>query len=517
MPEPLDIEVVRRITEKLYRRLDSRRREIDEFENYDQGEQPLVYASDKWRTFHKNRYDGFSDNWCGVVANAPSERLKLLGLRVGDNKAASRRLWDIFERNEGQTQSEQSFHTAVVARRAFARVWGDPVTDEPTIDFLHPSQAIVDYDPSGRRRRYGLEGWIDDDDNNEYAHLYTHDHLYKLRRSSSYKVTDQRTPAGVIVVESAIKQIGTDGGWEPYQDAEDNTWPLPNPMGKMPIVELANRPRLGRMPLSDIAGTMAMQNAINLLWAYLFGAADHASLPARVVTGQDAPKIPVLDKNGQKIGEREVSIRELEQGRLLWLTGDKTKIAQWDAARLDVFTDVIEVAVGHIASQTRTPSHYLIASSDNVPASGYELAEAGLVSRVEQGQSYFGGDMRDVIELVALADGSFGLAEEARTATVIWHDAAIRNEAQRTDALQKKRTMGYPLRYILELEGKTEPEIDRIMRMVADERTDPLIAQMARDVAGGALPASALQDAVDEADVDDEQQVSEQEPDPAMA
>lgn len=506
MPEPLNIEAVRRVTEKLYRRLDSRRREIDEFEQYDQGEQPLVYASDKWRTFHGKRYEGFSDNWCGVVANAPSERLKLLGLRIGDNKNASKKLWDIFDRNEGLTQSAQAFHTAVVARRSYVRVWGDPATDEPTIDFLHPSQAIVDYDRTGRRRRYGLEGWIDDDDNNEYAHLYDMGYLYKLRRSSSYKVTDQRTPNGVIVVESAIKTIGTDGGWEPYQDAEDDTWPLPNPMGKMPIIELANRPRLGRMPISDIAGTKAMQDAINLLWAYLFGAADHASLPARVVTGQDAPKIPVLDANGQQIGEREVSLKELEQGRLLWLTGQNAKIAQWDAAKLDVFTDVIEVAVGHIASQTRTPSHYLIAKSDNVPASGYELAEAGLVSRVEQGQTYFSGDMRDTFELLALADGDNALAKEVRTATVLWHDAAIRNEAQRTDALQKKKTMGYPLRYILELEGKSEPEIDRIMNMVEDERTDPVIAQMGRDVAAGILPAAAL-----------DEPLEEQEPAPAMA
>lgn len=489
-------EAARRLTEKLYRNLDSRRREIDDFESYASGEQPLTFASEKWRAFHKNRYAGFSDNWCGVVASAPAERLKLLGLRVADSKQASNRLWDIFDRNGGMTQSSQGFLTAITARRSFVRVWGDPETDEPTIDFLHPSQAIVDYDRTGRRRLAGLEAWIeDDDDSTEYAHLYTRDSLYKWKRSSSYNVKDQRTPSGVLIVESAIKQVGTNGGWEPYEDEDDDSWPIPNPMGKVALVELANRPRLGRMPVSDIAGAKAMQDAINLLWGYLFGAADHASLPARVVMGQDAPKVPILDANGQKIGEREVSLKELEAGRLLWLTGQKTTISQWESAKLDVFTDVIEVAVGHLAAQTRTPSHYLIANSDNVPASGYELAEAGLVSRVEESQTFFSGDLRDMFELVALADDDQALADEVRTATMLWHDATIRNESQRVDALQKKKTMGYPLRYLLELEGKGDTEIDRIMQMVEDERTDPVIAQMARDVAAGALPPSQLADA----------------------
>jgi hypothetical protein len=477
----LDENAARRHTERLYRILDSRRSEIDELEKYAEGEQPLVFASPKWAEFHKGRYAGFSDNWCGVVANAPAERLRLLDFTVPDDSAAAKSLMEVWKRNDGELQSAQGFHTAIVARRSFVRVWGDPATDEATMDFLHPSQALVEFDQSRRRRRFGIEAWVDGE--LEYAHLYDNEALYKFQRPQGHRVTEQRTPAGVIVVESAIRHAGDDGGWLPYQDDADDTWPIPNPMRKVPLVELANRPRLGRSPVSDIAGTKAMQDAINLLWAYLFGAADHASLPARVVTGQDAPKVPILDENGQKVGEREVSIKELEKGRLLWLTGKDAKISQWDAARLDVFTDVIKVAVGHIAAQTRTPAHYLVSTSDNVPSTGYELAESGLVSKVEQEQLFFGSDLREVFELLALAGDDTALAAAARAGHVDWHDATIRNEAQRADALQKKRTMGYPLRYLLELEGLPKTEIDRVMEMVQQERTDPTFAAVARDVA----------------------------------
>ncbi|MHA7132547.1 phage portal protein [Oerskovia turbata] len=474
----MDAEEARRLTEKLYRRLDSRRPEIDELDGYHDGKQPLVFASQSWREFHRGRYAGFSDNWCAVVANAPAERLRPIGIRLGTDAGATKDLWEDWQRNEGDLQVSQGLLEAVVARRSFVKVWGDR-DDRPTVDFLHPSQALVDYDSTGLRSRRAIEAWVEDDV--EYGVLHTPTAVWKWKRPAALNVKEQRTPSGVIVSGTAMRQVGQDSGWEPWEVA-DEPWPLPNPMGKVAIVELANRPRLGREPVSDIKGTKAMQDAINLLWAYLFGAADHASLPARVVTGQDRPKIPVLDDKGQKIGEKPVDIKDLQQGRMLWLTGKDAKISQWDAARLDVFTDVIAVAVGHIAAQTRTPAHYLITTSDNVPSTGYELAEGGLVSRVTEAQRFFSADLRRVFELIALAGGRSGLAEQMGTAEVLWANAAIRNESQLVDALQKRKTMGYPLEYLLEIEGKDPSEIERVMAMVARERSDPTMEQVAREL-----------------------------------
>ena len=51
---------------------------------YFEGDQPLAYASPQWQQFHADRYQGFSDNWCGVVGRSPVERLRIDGIRVGD-------------------------------------------------------------------------------------------------------------------------------------------------------------------------------------------------------------------------------------------------------------------------------------------------------------------------------------------------------------------------------------------------------------------------------------------------
>ena len=39
--------------------------------------------------------------------------------------------------------------------------------------------------------------------------------------------------------------------------------------------------------------------------------------------------MPILDANGQKIGEQVISADRLKNGRLLWLTGENAKIDSW--------------------------------------------------------------------------------------------------------------------------------------------------------------------------------------------
>jgi hypothetical protein len=89
---------------------------------------------------------------------------------------------------------------------------------------------------------------------------------------------------------------------------EDDTWPMPNPMGMVPMVEFRNSALLDDKPISDLAGVAAMQDAINLVWAYLFNGLDFASLPQRVAMGAERPKIPILDDDGQVIGSGRTPI-----------------------------------------------------------------------------------------------------------------------------------------------------------------------------------------------------------------
>ena len=473
---PLSTEQALAKVNLLYARLSGRRGEIARLDAYFRGEHRLAYASPEWAKVHQDRYRGFSDNWCGVVGSAPGERTELTGFRIGDDldalSADERMLWNDWEYNDGPAQSSQGFLSSSVAKRSSVLVWGDS-DDEPVMTWEHPAQVIVDYDPAAPRvRRFALKAWVEDE--RECATLYTLDEVWKFERASVLGLAVGGISAGGLILPgSAVRSAG--GGWVPRQ-GDDNTWPIANPMGRVPIVEFPNRPMLGGEPLSDIAGTVAMQDAINLLWAYLFVAADHASMPARVVTGQEPPKLPILDENGVKIGERAVDIEALTKGRMLWLTGQNTKVDQWDAAKLDVFTDVIQIATKHISAQTRTPIYLVHGELGNVNGETLTGLDAPLNSKVRESHKFYRSPVREVFGLFALVRDMPELAKACRLGGPMWANPEVRSDSQVSDAALKDRQVGWSLAGVLERRyGLTPPQIERELALVKAEQADPYL------------------------------------------
>lgn len=452
------------ILNKLVEELRKRQTDVETFSNAYLGAHKLTFASDDFREYFGTRYANFSDNWCGIVADAPHERLEVTGIRLKGDEDGDKELWESWRQNDADAYSDLGFLDAIIAKRSFAQVWGNS-DDEPTITFEHPSQVIVGYDPGTRARVSGAKVWADDA--KEYAVLDWAGYLWKFQRD--------RVQSPLILPTWIL-----DGNWEPRHPSTDDTWPIENPMGKVSFVEIPNRPRLMGEPTSDIAGTLAMQHAINLFWAQLFAASDEATLGQRVILGAEIPKVPVLNAAGEQVGERPIDLKKFSRDRALWLEDPTTKIDQWDSAKLDVFTDVIEIMVGHIAAQTRTPSHYLMigGSIANVSGDAMKALETGLVMRTKEKTQHFGRAVRDVFELVALAQDNDAKAKAVRGGEVLWKDVENRSDAQRADSLQKKHAMGYPLRYILELDGLPPTEITRIMGMVEEEGLGAVIKSL---------------------------------------
>lgn len=486
------------ITKKLHAEVLSRRSNVAAYEEYYRGEQGLKYASAKWREFHGRRYDGFADNWCAPVANTPNERLRIEGFRLDDDPGLSddeRDLWRDWQLNDMESQSSQGFLSGIISGRSYVKVWGTE-DNEPIATWERADQMTVAYDPARRYMAlYDLKTYVDGD--TEFATMSSADEIWKWRRP--FKGVNV---SGSGLVSTAGTPI-TSGGepWSPYQPVEDDTWPIDNPLGMPTAVEMANRPMLGAEPLSDIRGTMAMQDAINLLWAYLFTAADFASMPARVVLGQEPPKLPILDATGQQIGERPVDLRKLAEDRILWLTGENTKIGQWDAAKLDVFTGVIETAVTHIAAQTRTPPHYLVLGKGmvNVSADGMRAAETGQVMKVREMQTFLTPAARGIFQRFALVRGRDKLAEQCRMGTVGWKDAENHSEAQRVDALQKLDAIGFPFAWVAEKYGLSAGEVARVLEMRKTERDEDPILELGRlqppsPAAGPPAPGAPVSD-----------------------
>lgn len=473
-----------KILDKLTKTLNSRRADIAMLDAAYRGEFSLKFASKDFAEYFSEQYAGFSDNWTQVVADAPHERLGIVGIRHEGAKKGDDELWKRWLENEADAYSDLAFLDAIIAKRSYALVWGDR-NDKATVTWEHPSQAVVSYDPETRAREAGAKIWSDDEF--EYATLYLPTEVWKWQRTRGYAIG---RPSGLIVTGAQPT-----GGWEPRQPASDDTWPLVNPLGFVPLVEFQNKPRLIGEPLSDIAGTLSMQHAINLLWAQLFVATDGSSLPTRVVIGAERPTIPILNSDGQEIGRKPVELKKIRGDRTLWLENPEAKINEWQAGDLEVFTKIIDKAVGHISSQSRTPSTYFMGGGSgtiaNVGDDSLKPLETGLVMRTQEKTEHFGRSAREVFRLMALVEGDEGKAASVATGQVLWKDIENRSDAQRADALLKKKTIGYPLRYIMELDGMTDPEIDRIMLMADAEKRDQLLEAAILDLTPKAEPADA--------------------------
>lgn len=466
----MDALEARKLTEKLYLRLNARRPDIEKAEQYNEGKQPLAFATEEWKQQNAARYAGFADNWCAPVVNAEAERVSIGGITFfgeGEKERASK-YWDELRRNRFELQFSQGIIQELVSKRCFVIVWGSK-DGEPIVTFEHPSMVEVQYDWENPNERVAaLKSWIDED--TEYATLYTRHEVVKWERPRQAPQDERKSQA-----DQSRTHYAADGGWMP-RGGEDADWWVPNPLGVVPVVEFQNRPTLRGNPISEIQGVMPMQDAVNLLWAYLFLAADYASMDARVMLATSPPMIPLLDTAGKIIGERPVEMKDLREKRLITLTGDNARIDSWKAAALDIFTDTIEIAVGHIAAQTRTPPHYLVANKGMSQLSGDALknSEAGLATKVREFRAFTDDSLREVLQLMALVQDDRKAAEAAALASFHWDKIEIRSEAQLADALVKKSQMGYPFEFLLEEAGHSPADIKRIMAMRKAEQDEAL-------------------------------------------
>ncbi|RSN66154.1 hypothetical protein DMH01_03355 [Amycolatopsis sp. WAC 04182] len=457
----------------------NRSADVDRNSRYYTGKQPLKYASDQFKKYHGDRYVDFSDNWVAPVADAPVERLTVLGVKGLGEDAADDESWRVWQTNALDSDSQLGFLGAVNSSRSFVLVWGDPDDEQtPEVTFEDASQCVIAYQPGSRRkRRAALKKW--QDGNCDYATLYLPDEVWKFERP----VMRQQTKLILLAaVDEELKK------WAPRDMGEREPNPQPNPMGVVPMVELPNKPTLADDPISDITGVIAMQDAVNLLWAQLFTASDYASFPQRVVLGAEKPMMPILNDKGEVVGQKPVDLAKFAVDRVLFITGQDAKIAEWQAANLKAYTDVIEIAVGHIAAQTRTPQHYLIGKMANLSGDALIAAETGLVKRVQEKELWFGQAIRQMFGLIALAQGNEKKAKALTAGSVIWADAQSRSQAQLADALLKLRQIGFPFEYLAAKWGLTPTEVVDLIEMKKREAEMDPVAAVARDMGFGGQP-----------------------------
>ena len=151
----MDADEALRMVNRIYARLNGRRDEVTKREEYRAGKQPLSFATAEWQKANAARYEGFSDNWCGPVVDAESERIRHTGIKFGrtdSEQAAAKGLWEHWLLNDMEMQSAQGFVTSLTTARSFVIVWGDE-DGKPVDSWEHPASVEIEYDAQNVRKQ----------------------------------------------------------------------------------------------------------------------------------------------------------------------------------------------------------------------------------------------------------------------------------------------------------------------------------------------------------------------------
>jgi len=421
---------------RLGKALDARLASYRNLQNYYNGRQPLALASAKYKNQFAQIFTGFSDNFVQLVVQALEERMTVQGFLV-DGGAGDRKAWKLWQQNKLDAQSQKVHREALIKSECSVIVWPDPAdASRVIIRGQKPEEVIVAYDDDPLVRAVALKRWKTLD-GQQLATLYYPDRLEKF-------VSDGK------------------GNWS-RRSVAGEAWPLYHSLGVVPVVPFVNDPDLDNDGRSEIASILPLQDAINKLMLDMLTSSEFAAFRQKWVTGLAIPIDPETNK--------EVEVFKTAVDRV-WHARDKdVKFGDFEATDLGPYVEAIETVVQHMASQSRTPLHYLLGTSSNMPSGeSLKATETGLVAKALRRHRDFGEAWEEVIQIAfrAVGDTRRGAIEDMVTD---WKDPETRTESEHVDALIKMSSIGVPNEVLWEKWGATPQEIARWKVMAA---TPPL-------------------------------------------
>lgn len=426
--------------DRLLDELNQRRASIATAEAYYEGDHPLPAPPDRMNAYQQaaRAFTSLSrmgvTNYVKLVADAPSERLKVIGFRFGETFDADADAWRIWQANSLDADSNVLQHSAIVVGTAFALVWPGAGTDGPTITVEHASQAIVAYAPGSRRQRAAGLKWWTEDDGSERVVLYLPAEVHKWQR---------RAPTA---------------DFETWQPATDESWPIVNPSGVVPLVEFRCNPTLGPAPFgggrSDFAAVISIQDRINKTVFDRLVTAEFQAFRQRWAVGWTP------DDPNEAIKASMSNLMSFDDGDV--------KLGEFSQADFRGFIDSCESDVRAMAAITRTPFYSLGQLANPPSGEALQALQAGLVARTEAHRDNFSEAWEEVMRL-ALDAADDPKATDTQS-QIVWRDIEHRTWAETSDALVKMVALGVPREALWSMIPNTTPQdINRWKVMVADE------------------------------------------------
>lgn len=336
-----------------------------------------------------------------TVVDVLDERLDFLGW---DSSVVSNDLGldEVYDRNELDAEAPMAHLDALIYGTSFVRVGSSD--DGPLVTIHSPKTTTGIRDATTRRLRVA---W------------------------SSLAVEDGETSRGVLdLPNESITVIRSRDRWV-VEDRDRHN------LGRVPVVQLANRPRASR-PGGRSEITPAIRSLTEDMMRATLGMNVNTmfySIPQLMILGrgQDAFK----DRNGDPVPGWKILA-----GHALALSndekGNRPDVKQVQVASPQPFIEQLRDFRMQVASEAGMPADYLgIQTSNPSSADAIRMGESRMVKRTERRQSGFGRSWLEVARLALLVrDGSIPDGFDSRIA-VDWQPAATPTRAATADEIVK--------------------------------------------------------------------------------
>lgn len=436
---------------RLRHRLDQCQRELRAYDEYYDAEQKLIQLG----LAVPPALQGLVTiiNWPRIGVDTVEHRLDVEGFRLPDTDQADDRLWEVWQANDLDEESQLAHLDALIFGRSYVTVSSaDKSQGEefPLVTCESPLEMVHERSPRTRQVTAALKVMRDEE---------------TLARLGSTLET-------LYLPDETIWYESVPGSPRRVVDRDRHL------LGRVPVIPLVNRQRAAkRWGVSEMKDLISITDAACRALTNAQVATEVMATPARWVAG--VGREDFVGKDGKPLDTWQAYL-----GVLKTTVNPDAKFGQFDAAQLSNF-DTIIMLYAHLASAvTGIPGRFFGLNTANPPsAEGIRADESRLVRNSERKHRGFGGTWEWAGRFVSrFMDGVWD-PELARLET-LWRDPATPTRAQQADAVVKLVQAGIlPREAAWEDMGYSATRRKRLAEQFAEQETpaaDPTLERITR-------------------------------------
>lgn len=424
-PQQFQTDVRQGKLDYLRQQMVARQQEYILYREYDDGIH-RTQLTERQRQYLQTKQDiEFTANYCPMVIDAKTNRLKVNGFDCDDD-TQKERIWKWWRKNRMDARQNVVQRAAIRDGDAFVLVEWDNEAKIPRFNY-EPGYAAAD----------GVMVYYSDERRDEIEFASKHwcisrgIHAGKVRRMNLYfpnriekYISDDDSDYGkYLPYEVDADEIGAGylglAGISWWTDTRTKTG---KPLG-MPIVHFKHNDKGDSYGTSHLANVVPMQDVADKLLIDLLGAADTDAFD--ILAGYGTNEWANIKVGPGAVAAVSKSPQEAKLERVSGGDGTTKLIAAYG------------MSVMEIARISGTPLSYFQVSGQVSAEGTLKQQETALVSQVEKTQTDFGNSWESMMNIARRLENAFGEGgmDEDELIETVWEEAASRNDKEQAETL----------------------------------------------------------------------------------